>query len=452
MKHLLSILLISSTFLFSIVTNDGATLTIDNDVTVTIDGSFSNSGSVINEGVLNINGYYDHNAGVGTDSGSGVFSLCDDPKDLHSGANLISFYALPENDSISNVMSSIEGVATGVIGEGVASSYIEDNGWIGSLSNISPTSGYWVIVDESCELSLCDAVLTPPVTEYNLHTGANLISFLSFGNIDIGASIPDDVEDYITGIIGEGVATTNNGGEWMGSLSKFYGGKGYWVKTTEDISFSFELNTLQRKSSNNYTKEKLDGYEYNQSSKQAFYFIESVENIEVGDWLLSFNGDKIIGSRQWQGYTTDLPAMGDDGNIYSEDYLQIGQIPQLKLLKDDILIDLEGDIHVFEDNGMFIVTNLSQTVPIPNDFSLSKAYPNPFNPVTTLNFGIPQETEVFLKIYNLQGREVSTLIDGNMEVGYHSVVWNANSFASGVYFVKMIAGDFVSTQKLMLVK
>ena len=144
--------------------------------------------------------------------------------------------------------------------------------------------------------------------------------------------------------------------------------------------------------------------------------------------------------------------MGDDGNSYSEGYLESGATPQFKLLKDDMLIDLEGDIPAFENNGMFAAINLTQTVPIPNDFSLSKAYPNPFNPVTTLNFGIPVEAEVFLKVYNLQGREVSSLIDGNMEAGYHSVVWNANSAASGVYFVKMIAGDFVSTQKLMLIK
>ena len=64
----------------------------------------------------------------------------------------------------------------------------------------------------------------------------------------------------------------------------------------------------------------------------------------------------------------------------------------------------------------------------------------------------PVNSEVSLSIYNMQGREVSSLIDGNMEAGYHSVVWNANSMASGVYFVKMIAGDFISTQKLMLVK
>ncbi len=52
----------------------------------------------------------------------------------------------------------------------------------------------------------------------------------------------------------------------------------------------------------------------------------------------------------------------------------------------------------------------------------------------------------------MQGRQVSTLIDGNIDAGYHSIVWDANSYASGVYFVKMVVGEFVNTQKLMLVK
>ena len=70
----------------------------------------------------------------------------------------------------------------------------------------------------------------------------------------------------------------------------------------------------------------------------------------------------------------------------------------------------------------------------------------------SLNFAIPVDSEVSLSVYNLQGREVSTLISGYMDAGYHSVVWNADSHSSGVYFVKMIAGEFVNTQKLMLVK
>jgi len=89
---------------------------------------------------------------------------------------------------------------------------------------------------------------------------------------------------------------------------------------------------------------------------------------------------------------------------------------------------------------------------LPKEFILSRAYPNPFNPTTTLSFALPIDAVVSLSIYNLQGREVSTLISGYMEAGYHSVIWNADSYSSGVYFVKMVAGEFVNTQKLMLIK
>jgi hypothetical protein len=193
-------------------------------------------------------------------------------------------------------------------------------------------------------------------------------------------------------------------------------------------------------------------YPYNQSTQQAFYFIESVENIEIGDWILSFNGDKVIGAREWQGITIDVPAMGDDGTDYTAGYIQAGTVPTFKLLKDGKLTNLEGDIPAFASSGLYMVPSLSESITLPATFSLNRAYPNPFNPATTLSFALPIETEVSLTVYNLLGREVISLVNGNMEAGYHSVVWNADTHASGVYFVKMVAGSFISTQKLMLVK
>ena len=89
---------------------------------------------------------------------------------------------------------------------------------------------------------------------------------------------------------------------------------------------------------------------------------------------------------------------------------------------------------------------------IPDTYILESAYPNPFNPTTALSFALPMQSDVTISIYNLQGREIASLVNGNMEAGYHTAVWNADAYSSGVYFVKMIAGEFVNTQKLMLVK
>ena len=95
---------------------------------------------------------------------------------------------------------------------------------------------------------------------------------------------------------------------------------------------------------------------------------------------------------------------------------------------------------------------ITLSILIPREFDLSPAYPNPFNPVTILSFELPEKVEVSIVIYNLQGRQIAALTDSYMDAGYHSIIWDANSYASGVYFVKMVVGEFVSTQKLMLVK
>ena len=114
--------------------------------------------------------------------------------------------------------------------------------------------------------------------------------------------------------------------------------------------------------------------------------------------------------------------------------------------------DIDGNIPRWTSTGIFILNGLSEMQSIPDAFSLSNVYPNPFNPITTLEFGIPIDGNVSIEVYNIQGRMVKVLTDRLMDAGYHSVTWNADSYSSGVYFVKMVAGEFVNTQKLMLVK
>jgi hypothetical protein len=92
---------------------------------------------------------------------------------------------------------------------------------------------------------------------------------------------------------------------------------------------------------------------------------------------------------------------------------------------------------------------------VPYKFTLDSAFPNPFNPSTTLRFDIP-ETEgsnsVLLEIYDIRGRHVETLIKGSMLAGKHSVKWDAYGFPSGVYFVKLNLDNDCKTQKLILLK
>ena len=85
-------------------------------------------------------------------------------------------------------------------------------------------------------------------------------------------------------------------------------------------------------------------------------------------------------------------------------------------------------------------------------YHLFQNYPNPFNPSTTIKYQIPKESNVTIKIYDVLGREVSTLLNTEQKVGEHEVEWNANGFASGIYFYQIKAKNFIDTKKMLLIK
>ena len=85
-------------------------------------------------------------------------------------------------------------------------------------------------------------------------------------------------------------------------------------------------------------------------------------------------------------------------------------------------------------------------------FKLNEVYPNPFNPITTIAYQIPEYGNVRIDIYNINGQLVENLYEGIKTPGLYTLNWNARNFSSGVYIVKMISGEFIQTQKLMLIK
>jgi len=89
---------------------------------------------------------------------------------------------------------------------------------------------------------------------------------------------------------------------------------------------------------------------------------------------------------------------------------------------------------------------------VPSTFSLAQNYPNPFNPETSISYSLPVDARVSLSVFNTLGQEVAHLVDGQVPAGVHSVKWNASGFASGVYFYRITAGDFVETKRLILTR
>jgi hypothetical protein len=86
------------------------------------------------------------------------------------------------------------------------------------------------------------------------------------------------------------------------------------------------------------------------------------------------------------------------------------------------------------------------------DIDLEESYPNPFNPTTTLRFSLPETMPVTLRVYDLQGRAVATLVEGVREAGTHTVQFDGTHLASGTYLYRLEAGAFSQTKRFTLVK
>jgi hypothetical protein len=89
---------------------------------------------------------------------------------------------------------------------------------------------------------------------------------------------------------------------------------------------------------------------------------------------------------------------------------------------------------------------------MPQEFSLNQNYPNPFNPSTTIQYALPHRSHMTLTVFNTLGQQVATLVNGEVEAGYHEVKIDAAGLSSGVYFYRMQAGDFVQSKKFVLLK
>jgi hypothetical protein len=102
--------------------------------------------------------------------------------------------------------------------------------------------------------------------------------------------------------------------------------------------------------------------------------------------------------------------------------------------------------------GLISLTSVSSAAEIQPRFALLQNYPNPFNPTTTISFSLGSASNVSVKIYNLLGEEVETLVSGNRSAGMFRVQWNATGVATGIYLCRMQAGTYVETRKLILMK
>jgi len=97
-------------------------------------------------------------------------------------------------------------------------------------------------------------------------------------------------------------------------------------------------------------------------------------------------------------------------------------------------------------------TEVKSIIQVPNGYSLNQNYPNPFNPLTTIEYSIPKTSHVDLRVFDVLGNEVATLVNEYRPIGIYEVEFEATSLSSGVYFYKLQAGEYVGTKKMILMR
>jgi hypothetical protein len=168
------------------------------------------------------------------------------------------------------------------------------------------------------------------------------------------------------------------------------------------------------------------------------------ENGTIGGVQLQVNGDFNI-------IKNNLPVGWE--LVHNETIILMYSMSGSKLT-DETLFEYDGELNiesiiVADWYGSDIKTSY---ILLPSEFTLLPVYPNPFNPICNFDFSLPIEEKVSITIYNLQGRKMVTLINQNFSAGIHTITWNAKEYMSGIYFVKLIAGEHLQIQKLVLLK
>ena len=233
-----------------------------------------------------------------------------------------------------------------------------------------------------------------------------------------------------------------------------------------DTLYSFDVNALPRVAPVSNSEVKILASMLTKDENIVIPItLKDINQVYSANIELNYNSDLV----EFVGYKkTDLTK-----NFYvltndEEGVLNVAMASPNAMVDDGKIIVLEfrqkaggsGEIEITRfvlNEEVFDVSIGAGASNLPKKFSLHQNYPNPFNPVTMIKFDLPKSADVVLKIYNILGQEVRTLINKRMPAGYHSVMWDSRNnegrlVSSGVYLYRLKAGDFVVTKKMILVR
>jgi photosystem II stability/assembly factor-like uncharacterized protein len=346
----------------------------------------------------------------------------------------------------------------------VSNAYSFDNGYHEEDTLVSGKS-YWLKFGAPEEIEMKG--MEKEMEIIDLHEGWNLIGALSFP-VEV-STIVSNPPDIVTSSF-----YTYGGGYSAVSTLEPMGG--YWVKASTSGQIHLDANVV---AANQFLK----------STSMEFGNLHSlnISDAEGNKQILFFSLGRPVDARKFEappvppegGFdvrfaTQRMAEFSTDHSPTSVPVQITGATYPIKITWDvreaDALLKIDGKEVRFEGNGQITITNQASQIVLvlspalmgkeaPTVFALAQNYPNPFNPRTVIRYQLPVASHVTLKIYDVVGREVKTLVNGMRDAGYESVEWDAGSVASGMYFYRLEAVSssdpakmFSRTLKMLVVK
>jgi hypothetical protein len=396
---------------------------------------------------------------------------------LDAGWNHISSYVMHDNPSITDVFSGIENNLV-VVKNDRYGVYWPEFG-VNEIEEWNPTQGYQVYVVQNDVLFFSGNLLSPESTPIQLSRGWNPIAYLRTSAMPI--------EEALAGIHDQLELVSNNDGDvyWpalnVTDLDMMIPGQGYKVSVTQDVTLTYPANSeksparmsgdgqIVTSTNSNYYKARFYVLPFNKTGDFAILLLKSPnlgDGDEVGVWSPA---DELVGSgvaRSGQVLITvwgrNPVWNGDDGvhGAANGEMLYVTQwstkngqeypLP-ISSIRDRRGMQQADPVLRYRSDAVWIV-EADALIGIPNRYTLEQNYPNPFNPSTTIRYGIPETVNVRLEVYNAIGQRIAVLVDEEKHAGFHQVLFDASNLASGVYFLRLHAGYYISMKRTVLMR